>query len=149
MKKLIVFIFLIILLCLTNLTYLSEFKFKSIFPDASVEAFVDEINDKELKNYNYILNGTGKIVFIKIEHLKDFLKNNKVLGYTIKVNNMHLNDVFKKLEIKKVKKMQNAYYGVSGKFSKSLKVGNDSYNFECVKVNNEIHIGTPSLLGSY
>lgn len=149
MKKLIVFIFLIILLCLTNLNYISDFKFKNIFPKSSVELFVECVNDNELKNCNYIKNGTGKIVFINIDKLDEFLKNNEVLGFTIKVKHMQLNDVFKRLEIKRVKKIQNSYYGVSAKFSKHLKVGNESYNFECVYVNDEIHIGTPILLGSY
>lgn len=146
MKKLIIFIFLVILLCCTNLTLIKNFNLAEIFPEAQVEVFIN--NEISFTENNYVNNGNGKIVFISINELHSFLNNNEVMGYTLKIKNLTLNEVFKRLQIKNVECVQGAYYGVSGLFTKKINY-DKNYNFECAELNGEIHIGTPILLGSY
>ena len=123
-------------------------KLQKIFPKSQVEVYLAKSDGLNI-NHLTVSNGMGEIVFIDIDDLHIYLGNKNLLGFTIKVRNSNLNDVFKRLEIKKVKNIQGAYYGCSGLFSQQLNLSCKNYNFECVKLNEEIHIGTPILLGSY
>ena len=149
MKRLIVFIFIVVLLCLTNLPCFKEFKLDSFFPESNVEVYLGEYVDMGDKKLSYIKNGDGMILFMKIEELELFLKENNVLGYTIYINHTSVNTVFELLNVKNVDYKNNSFYGESNLFSKSLNVDGMKYNFQCVKKEESILLGTPILLGSY
>ena len=94
MKRLIVFIFLIVLFCCINLPYINRLKLSEIFPNAQIEVYIDQ--KTETNGLNYINNGEGKIVFLNINQLDNFLKHNKAFGYTLRIKDETLNNVFKK-----------------------------------------------------
>lgn len=151
MKRLIVFIFIVILLCLTNLTITKDLTFDKIFANSKVEIFFDRKTDLE---YQKIQNGVGEIVFCEANQLSDILKNdNKVSGFTIKIKNENVDEVLKKLNVKNVYDKNFGIYGWSNLLGEVVNLKLDMFgsyvNFQCVNNEDGIILGCPIILGSY
>ena len=148
MKKLIVFIFLIAIICGINLSITQNLSIDKLFKTGEVEIYLPEKSG--LYNVNKIDNGNGEIIFCNIqqfEELKNKLSN--ISGYTIKLQNTSFNDVVDILKPMYVDSFNNSYYGYVNNLSKSVVTQDKNYNFQCVEKQNKVLIGVPILLGSY
>lgn len=154
MKRLIVFIFLALLLCGINLTFVEGLTLDKIFPQSQVEIFTDS---KTSLKINKIDNGMGEILFCEIENL-DYILNqlDSVVGLSIKIYNKNKANVLQVLKVKNLYNQNFGCYGWSGTLekikgikSKNVHLINGKINFQCIEKDDHIIIGTPIVLGSY
>lgn len=154
MKRLIVFILIVLLLCFTNLAITKDFNIDKIFPNSKVEVFFDKKTDLNLEKTP---NGVGEIVFCNMNELYKILKLNKYIsGITIKIKNENMDSVLKKINVRNIYNNNFGVYGWSRVFDGMLNIKTnalqlfDSYvNFQCVDNGKEIILGYPIILGSY
>lgn len=148
MKKLFVFILIVLLLCGINLLPISNLTLDKIFPSASVEVYLaDNEYNGELLTHK---NGDGQIIFCDVENLLYILNNYVVNGYTLRICASDMNSVLQKFMPNYYFESSNYVYGYKqGIFNKCINVNDEKVNFQCVKSNNDVLIGFPILLGSY
>ena len=147
MKKLIVFVLIILLLCGVNLSVTKSLNLESIFSGASVEVYLSEkICDEKLQTID---NGTGQIVFAKIDDLNYIFNNYSPLGFTLFYNG-DVNDALNKLNPQYVFKTNLSAYGFSSVNVKPISVAGKKVNFQYVVSDAGcVMLGFPILLGSY
>ena len=145
MKKIIVFIFVLLIICLLKVSFVSELKLTDIFSDVDVEAF---ITNDELPNFDYIKNGEGIVVFCKLGDL-EYINNNYLLnGFTIKLKD---NDKSIMEKLGAIIHVQNdfGFYGFSSVIARDYNFKYKNNNFQMVYSNGTTLIGCPLLLGGY
>ena len=143
MKKITVFILIILLLCGFKLSVVPNLTIDKIFPNASVEVYIPKKVDAGV--YKSISNGDGMILFSHINQLKYILNTFNVSGYTLKIN-MTINGLIKNLNPNFYTHKDGGVLGYkSGLFDKSIN-GN---NFQCAKSDGCLLLGVPMLLGGY
>jgi len=157
MKKILLFIFIVILLCCVNLTAVQNLTLDKIFPNAMVEVFLQQKGN--LIDHKTIANGQGEIVYCDIQDLDYILNQNlKVTGYTLKIHSCEI-DILNLLNVNDVQQQNFGIYGFSEmlenyakKFNlltKKVKINQKMVNFQYINKNDYILIGFPILLGSY
>ena len=154
MKRLIVFIFLVILLCGINLAFVEDLTLDKIFPQSQVEIFT---NSKTSLKINKIDNGMGEILFCNIENL-DYILNqlDNVVGLSIKIYNKNKANVLRALKVKNLYNQNFGSCGWSGTLErikvvkfKNVHLLDGMANFQCVEKDDHVVIGMPIILGSY
>ena len=154
MKRLIVFILIVLLLCFTNLSLTKDFNIDKIFPNSIVEIFFDEKSDFNLEKTS---NGVGEIVFCDINKLSSILKlNHNISGVTFRIKNENVENILKKINVRNTYNKNFGIYGWSNVLdsmlivkTNSLKLFDSYVNFQCVDNGDEIILGCPIILGSY
>lgn len=146
MKKLLVFILLIILFCGINLNFTKELDLKSIFGDASAEVYLND--DVFISEYETIKNGSGKILRCGVEDVEAVLKCYNASGFTIKVKNIDLDNILKSCKLSHFKSGEYVYGYCDGLFA-PLRINDEYVNFQCVQKGGDVLFGSPILLGSY
>lgn len=156
MKKLLVFLFIILLLCCTNLMYVQNLTLENIFPNASVEVYTS--TKSKIESLQKIDNGIGEIIFCDINQISYIFDNEKnISGLTIKINIDDVGDIdlIKSLHCPNFFEANFGTYGWSAVVEKifnnkfGVLVGNMDCNFQIFKTKNEIFVGIPILLGGY
>lgn len=156
MKKLLVFLFIIALLCCANLTYVQNLTLKNIFPNASVEVYTS--TKSCIENLQKIDNGLGEIIFCNINNLDYIFDNEKYIsGLTIKVEGDNLTDreLLESLHCFNFFEANFGIYGWSNVVDRifdnkfGVVVEDINCNFQIFKTKNEIFVGIPILLGGY
>lgn len=156
MKKLLVFLFIIVLLCCANLTYMQNLTLENIFPNASVEVYTS--TKSQIDSLQKIDNGIGEIIFCNINQLNYIFDNEKYIsGLTIKIDVDNADDVdlIKSLHCSNFFEDNFGLYGWSAVVDKlfnnkfEVLVGDVNCNFQMFKTKNEIFVGVPILLGAY
>lgn len=156
MKKLLVFLFIVLLLCGMNLSTVQNLTINELFPNASVEVFMAEKTD--INCLNKIDNGFGEIIFCYVNDLNYILKNyNNVAGLTLKINKNVISktDLLGKLCIEQKSEENFGIYGWSrvvaclngGRFCVNL--SKNKCNFQLFEDKNIYFLGFPLILGSY
>lgn len=152
MKRLIVFIFMVALLCCVNFGFTQGLTLEKIFPHSSVEVYTDTKTDLQL---NKIDNGAGEIIFCNIDDLNYILKTTQAVGFCIKVYKQNAEQVLKLLQPQNVLNQNYGYFGWSNVLqninikSKSVAMQQGKVNFQCVQNGEQLLIGVPIILGSY
>ena len=146
MKKLVVFVFFTILFCSLGMSFTQKLTISDIFSNEDYEVFVE---GDVVSGYTSIKNGSGSIIYCSAVDLDYINKQTKIVGFTVKIKNLSLYDVLKKLKAFNVKMIDGYYYGKSSLFYKSVLVKDWSVNFQCIKNEEYILLGCPILLGSY
>ena len=143
MKRIAVFILIVLLLCGFKVSVVSNLTIDKIFPNASVEVYIPQKVDVGV--YKSISNGDGLILFANSDQLDYILKTYNVGGYTIKTD-ISINVLLKNLNPNFYAIKDGVIFGYkSGIFNKTVN-GN---NFQCVERDGCLLIGVPLLLGSY
>lgn len=145
MKKLAVFILLLLLLCGMDCFFKKDWNINSFFLNSDVEIYLSDI--KNLAGENYIKNGDGAILFCKYEEMEKYLSLNNVVGLTIKICDVQEKDVLQNLNPTKVYMSMGYTYGYTSKVN-GFEVVNGN-NFQVVSKGNFVLVGFPILLGSY
>lgn len=156
MKKLLVFLFIILLLCCVNIVPHKELTLKNIFSNVMVEVYTSkQIKNEELSK---ISNGEGEIIFCDIVDLDYILQTyNCVSGFTLKFekNDFSVNDIINKIDTRTCYNKNFGIYGLSYAISSLL---NNKYvvemeqtkcNFQIYETKSQIFLGIPLILGSY
>ncbi len=146
MKKLLVFILLVILFCGINLNFTKKIDLKSIFAGASVEVYLNsgEFTDE----FESIKNGDGQILNCVVDDLDNVLASYSVSGYTLKIEGMDVIDVLNMAKLEYFKDGEY-YYGFCEGMAKPIITHNEFVNFQCVQNGCNVLLGFPILLGSY
>lgn len=147
MKRLFVFVLIALILCGINFGITKNLTLENIFKGACVEVYLK--SQCETNEFLSIKNGAGEIIFSEIENLNYILNNYDANGFTIKIKNEQIDNVIKKLNANYLFESFNCLYGCSSLFVDCACVNNNLVNFQCVKNEDEILIGSPLLLGSY
>ena len=154
MKRLIVFILIVILLCLTNLSLTKDLNLVNIFPKSQVEVFTDSLSGL---NYKKVQNGLGEIIFCYVEELNNILKQtDKMVGFTLKIENEEVKSVLKKINAQNTYYKNYGFYGWSKILNEIFKIKNNKVqmfdgvvNFQALQRENDVILGFPIILGSY
>ena len=154
MKRLIVFILIVILLCLTNLSLTKDLNLANIFPKSQVEVFTDSLSGL---NYKKVKNGLGEIIFCDVEELNNILKRtDKMVGFTLKIENEEVKSVLKKINAQNTYYKNYGFYGWSKILNEIFKIKNNKVqmfdgvvNFQALQKENDVILGFPIILGSY
>lgn len=154
MKRLIVFILLSILLCGVNIPFAKDLTIDKIFPSSNMEVYIIE---KSNLSFDKIDNGMGEIIFCETKDLDYILHNcSKVAGFTIKIQNMEINDIIKSLNVTNTFALNFGVYGWSKIFenlneinNKSIEISRKMVNFQCVAREDYVLVGMPIILGSF
>mgnify|MGYP004645264295 FL=1 len=154
MKRLIVFILIVILLCLTNLSLTKDLNLANIFPKSQVEVFTDYLSGL---NYKKMQNGLGEIIFCDVEELNNILKQtDKMVGFTLKIENEEVKSVLKKINAQNTYYKNYGFYGWSKILNEIFKIKNNKVqmfdgvvNFQALQKENDVILGFPIILGSY
>lgn len=154
MKRLIVFILIVILLCLTNLSLTKDLNLVNIFPKSQVEVFTDSLSGL---NYKKVQNGLGEIIFCDVEELNNILKQtDKMVGFTLKIENEEVKSVLKKINAQNTYYKNYGFYGWSKILNEIFKIKNNKVqmfdgvvNFQALQRENDVILGFPIILGSY
>lgn len=147
MKRLIVLVIISLLMCGINLGCVKNLNLETIFPNSDVEVYLPE--NVEIDGLNTIKNGAGVIVTAKINDLNYILNKYSVVGFTLKINNIEPNDVFKKLGATNCELNANGVYGYVRGMFEPINILGHKVNFQCVKHGESVLIGVPIMLGSY
>ncbi len=151
MKRLIVFILLVLLLCGANFAISKDFTIDKIFPNARVEVYTSSKTDI---TFNKIDNGCGEIIFCNCENLNEIIKNFKnISGFTLKISKTSIDEVLEKLDVKNTYNKNFGVYGCSNiikkYFNKQIDMLCGVVNFQCVAKGDDVIVGVPILLGGY
>lgn len=154
MKRLIVFILIIILLCGINFSITKDLNLDKIFPNAQVELFTDS---KTGINVQKIDNGQGEIIFCTTNELSYILSQvSSAVGFTIKIQNASMVSVLKSFGINFSFVENYGVYGWSNYIYNNFNIKNKSIemlsgrvNFQAVEENGAVLLGIPIILGSY
>lgn len=156
MKRLLVFLFIVLLLCGINILPLKELTLQNIFPSASVEVFTSKQTNNE--GLTKIDNGMGEIIFCNVGEL-DYILNSfdSVSGFTLKFSKdtMSVNNLLNVLKVQSYSCKNFGIYGLSkvlncvnnGKFK--VRIEQTLCNFQIFEKENQIILGIPLILGSY
>ena len=117
-----------------------------IFSNEDYEVFVE---GEAVSGYVSINNGSGSIIYCSAEDIKYISSQRKIVGFTIKIKNLSLNDIFEKIKVQNVRLIDGYYYGKSPLFCECIDVDNWNVNFQCAKNDGYVLLGCPILLGSY
>lgn len=147
MKRLIVFVLIVLVLCGINLSFTSSLTLNKLFSGAVVEVYLQ--NQDYVGECKTVKNGDGLIVITNVNELNYILKNYKTNGFTLKINNLSLNKTLAKLNPNYYKTKNNYTYGYLSYGALGVCVGQDVVNFQCCEVGGEVLVGFPILLGSY
>ena len=156
MKKLLVFLLIVLLLCGINLNFTKELKLSNIFPVASVEVFTS--SKTFVNKFEKIDNGVGEVIFCEMNELDYILDNiDCVSGLTLKIDlkNNSKNKILKSLDIVDFNETNFGIYGFSNIVKKvsnnkfKLKIEEKVCNFQYFESKSCIFVGIPLLLGSY
>lgn len=148
MKRLIVFIFLVVLFCVINIGAMQNLSLKDIFPNANCEVYFAKKTD--LMSYEKLSNGEGEILFCNINDLNYIKQNKNICGYTIKIENQNIKDVLNKLCPSYSFVFDEYVYGYKiGAITCNVELNGKKVNFQCAQKENCVLIGFPILLGSY
>ncbi len=145
MKRLAVFILLLLLLCGMDCFFKRDWNINSFFLNSDVEIYLSTIEN--LNGGNIIKNGEGAIVCCKFNDLEKYLNSNNVLGFTIKVDEVQIDDVLQNLNPRNISKAMNYTYGYTAQFNQFKCVNGN--NFQMAARENSVLVGFPILLGSY
>ena len=145
MKKLIVFIFIILIMCLTKFSFTKNLSLADIFGGANIEVYAQE----EILNMKNVKNGDGYIVYCNVYDLDYIYNNYKINGFTVNVKNVSINKILDLLGACKIEKNDYGFYGVSDvlMWSYNLKCGDK--NLQIIESDGGVMVGCPILLGSY
>ena len=146
MKKLVVFIILTIMFCLLGSNITQKLTIENIFSNSDAEVYIE---GETTTGYLSIKNGTGSIIYCKANDIPYISSKSNVLGFTIKIENMCLKDIFRKIDVFDVKKLDGYYYGKSSLLKKQVTLKDASVNFQCATNDDYVLLGCPILLGSY
>lgn len=147
MKKIIVFLLLVLLLCGVSIGYTKGLSFKDIFEGCEMEVYLPVGVNVEC---SFIENGEGIIAFCSIDYFKYLKDTYLVNGFTIKIKDKEIDDVVGLLNPNYVIRCDNFIYGYTNSTKCDVKMVQDKIvNFQCVKVENDVCVGFPILLGSY
>ena len=147
MKRLFVFVLIILLLCGINLGVTNNFTISKIFNGCSVEVYLK--SHVENCEFLSVKNGEGSIIFCEVNDLIYILNNPDVCGYTIKINNKNYHEVLNCLNVSYMFASFGCVYGKSNLFNFCTSVNDNVVNFQCVKNDDFVLLGSPILLGSY
>lgn len=154
MKRLVVFILIVILLCGINFSITRDLNLDKIFPKAQVELFTDSKTDIVAKKID---NGQGEIIFCTTNELSYILANiSSAVGFTIKIQNTSLGDVLKNFGVNFSFAENFGVYGWSNYIYNNFTIKNNSVemmsgrvNFQAVEKGGGVLLGVPIILGSY
>ena len=147
MKKLIVFILIVIVLCAINLNALKDLTLSTIFPSAVCEVYLSSCEyEGGIKSCK---NGEGQIVFCDVKELDYILENYSAAGYTLKINGESVCAVVDKLSPLYKFNFGECSYGYCVKNLDSVVVDGKSVNFQIAEIDNFVLLGFPILLGCY
>lgn len=151
MKKLLVFIFLLIIVVICSLG--SEIKLFN-FSNFDIELFATEISDNI--QADVIKNGDGYIVKTNSEEIDKVLNLvDGVYGVTLIIddNSTKYEEIKSKIKVQNCQEEQNIYtfYGYINGQDKFIYVDNKKVNIQVLynKNNSKLIIGFPIILGSY
>lgn len=149
MKRIIVFILIIFLLCGINIFSTNNFNLSILFAGASVEVYLN--SDKIVDEFDAIGNGTGVIVFTNIDSLHYILNKYSVSGFTLKIKKT-TEEVLTLISAENIFFNEFGVYGYCD-YAKcwvdSINFNNSLCNFQIFATNNCVLLGFPILLGSY
>ena len=144
MKRLAVFLIIVILLCGVKFAFVQNLSLGKIFAGASVEVYLR--NNEGLSGA--INNGDGQILVCDVEKLEYILNEYDFVGFTLKISN-ELSDVLCKLNPSYIKPVGSSVYGYKSGLMSSVFVYETNINFQCLQMGEYVLLGTPLLLGSY
>lgn len=154
MKKIIVFLFLIVLVAFALYFDNRTLPLFNFYQEGTCEFTVLENTNKNIPSFAKV-NTCGQNSFVKADiALGGYLQKqlNDILGVTIIVND-ELSNVLENLQVKICKsELQNEnthIFGFSPLFSKSIFIGGKKCNIHIVIQNDQIIVGYPIILGSY
>ena len=150
MKKLIVFIVVVILVCLLNMPFINNLSLDKIFNGARVEVYLADTHCVT-GGYELIKNGSGAIVFCEIIDLDYIFFNYDVCGFTVKIENKKANmdDIIKIFDAKIINQNQFGLYGYSEALNNRYGLLCDENNFQLYQDEKYVLLGFPILLGGY
>lgn len=146
MKKLIVFILIVLLLCGMNSNFAQGLNLKSLFKGANVEVYV--VGEVDNDKYKILKNGDGAVIFTVIEELDYILSSYKVNGYTVAVGG-DIGGVLTALSPEKTYINAWGVYGYKAGLGDGVLVNDNYCNFQIVEKMGIVLLGCPILLGSY
>lgn len=153
MKRLIVFILLVALLCCINMSFVSNLTLDNLFSGCCVEIYTSSKTDNDLKKID---NGSGEIIYCDVDALKYFKESEKISGITLKIHNTNIEEILKKLNVKDTYNKNFGLYGwsqiiktISNFQFNNINLDGNWVNFQCVQKANYVLLGIPILLGSY
>jgi len=147
MKKFFVFILIALLLCGINFASSKKLSLNSIFPDGDVEVYFSQ--NIEMSEFYTQRNGNGTILFCSSDKLLYILNNYSVSGYTIKIKNLSVCDVLKKISPNYYFSNGCGVYGYFSYFNDYVLVNDRAVNFHVKESDGCVLLGCPILLGSY
>lgn len=156
MKRLLVFLLLVLLLCCVNLSCTQDLTLSKIFPNASVEIFTS--TKTNLTEFYKLDNGFGEIIFGEVEDFEYIFNNvNNISGFTLKINieSFSKTKIFKALNVINYNENNFNILGFSNTVKKifknkfSLKIDKNECNFQYFEAKSHIFLGIPLILGSY
>ena len=147
MKRIIVFLLLVLLLCGINSTFVKGLSFEKLFEGCEAEVYLSHAVDD--LDCVVVKNGQGAIAFCDIAELK-YIKNKHIInGFTVKIRNKSMAYVLEKLNPNYITRRGNCIYGYINNVAKTVFVEGEMVNFQCVNVDNDVLVGFPILLGCY
>ena len=146
MKRLFVFILIVLLLCGINLSCTQNLNLERIFGGAEVEVYLSERSP--ICEFETINNGEGQVVFAKIENLSYILSSYKCSGFTI-ITDLSLCKVIEEISPNYYFENKNGIYGYLNGIKESVIVKDKKVNFQCAESGGFTKIGFPILLGGY
>ena len=82
MKKIIVFILIVFLLCGINMSSIKNFDLSTLFAGASIEVYLN--SNEMVDEFDTVGNGAGVIIFASVDSLRYILNKYNVSGFTLK-----------------------------------------------------------------
>ena len=147
MKRLIVFIFLVMLFCLLGFEFTKNLSISDIFPSCLAEVYIDDCINASC-GFESIVNGSGSIIFCKTEDIKYINQMYNVIGFTFFLEDSVESSLIK-LNVRGSFVFGGYIYGICPYFGECILVGGNHVNFQCAVVEDRVVIGFPLLLGSY
>ena len=156
MKRLLVFLFIVLLLCITNLTCVQDLTLSNIFPTASVEIYTS--SKTNIEQLSKIENGLGEIIFCNVNELDYILKDfDNISGFTLKFDtqNKTKQQILEQLNLQRFTSNGFGILGYSSTIGSlfnnkfCVNIDKNKCNFQLFETKNSIFLGVPILLGSY
>ena len=152
MKKLLIFIFLLVIVAVCSLG--SEIKFFNLKNDCKVELFVENVSSNLFGNI--IKNGDGYVVSFDYENYEDTLKKvDGIYGESFIFNSSlkqfeNISNQIKKYSQSRINEVITIYGYVAGE-DKFIYIDGQKVNIQLAfnSKNNVLVIGFPIILGSY
>ena len=158
MKRLFVFILIVILLCCLKMFFLQNLTIYTLFGSCDAVVFVanpfNEVSNcifftKDFDDgVNVVKNGTGSVIYCRSSSIYRYKLLFSVTGYTIRLHN-HKNEILDLLLARNVFENNWGTYGYSDKLEFERVIDGVVVNFQINKTNTGFLLGCPILLGDY